>query len=201
MNIDWDSLDGVVFDFGGVMTVSPVNGVWERTLYPFCAKFGLGREAVLDGFRRFRILWDSDDVTFEEFWSLVFEHAGRPRPTAAAFAELKRFDAGGWTDTLRPETLELMRETRTLGKRVGILSNMSSDFHRDFFAPRMGEYRALADMETISGFERCCKPCRRLYDIARERMGAPASRLLFLDDSPANVLAARTYGWQSELYP
>jgi len=198
--IDWDSLDGGVFDFGGVMTVSPMGARWERTLYPFCAELGLGREALMDGFRRFRILWDGDDVTFGEFYSLVFRSAGLPPPTAEQVARLREFDAGGWVAEPRADTLELMRTFKAHGKKVGILSNMSSDFHRDFFAPNMGDYRALADVEVISGFERCCKPGRRIYDIARERMGCAAGRLVFFDDTVGNVLAARVYGWQSELF-
>jgi len=200
MKIDWEKTDGVVFDFGGVMSVSPMKDTWNRTLYPYCEKLGLDRAGVLDGFRAFRRLWDGDDVSFEQMYRMIFLHAGLPPPTDGQLAEIRRLDAASWAETQRPETLELMREVRACGKRIGILSNMSSDFHRDHFAPRFGEYRALADVEVISGFERVCKPERRIYDITRERMGCEASRLLFLDDSMSNVLAAREYGWRSELY-
>jgi len=196
----WNSIDGVVFDFGGVMSVSPMKAKWNETLYPYCAKLGLDREGVLDGFRTFRRLWDGDDVSFGEFYTMVFVHAGLPAPTADEIAELHRLDAESWAAELRPDTLELMRELKSNGKRIGIMSNMSSDFHRELFVPRFGDYRALADVEVISGLEHACKPERRIYDITRERMGCEAGRLMFFDDSMSNVLAARTYGWNSELY-
>ena len=31
-------------------------------------------------------------------------------------------------------------------------------------------------------------------------MGLSPERLLFLDDTPVNVNAARSYGWQAEVY-
>jgi len=200
MKIDVEKVDGVVFDFGGVMSVSPMKGKWNETLYPYCEQLGLGREALLDGFRAFRRLWDGDDISFGDFYRLVFEHENLPPPTEEQIVELYRMDAGGWAEELRPDTLELMRELKSRGKRIGIMSNMSSGFHREFFVPRFSDYRALADVEVISGIERTCKPERRIYDIVRERMGLEASRLLFFDDSMSNVLAARIYGWQSEYY-
>jgi len=200
MTIKWDKVDGVVFDFGGVMSVSPMKEKWNRTLYPYCAKLGLEREALLDGFRTFRRLWDGDDISFDEFYTLVFEHAGLESPTAEQLAELYRLDAASWADELRPDTLELMRDVRSRGMCIGIMSNMGSGFYREFFVPRFDAYREMVDVEVISGIERTCKPERRIYDITRERMGVEASRLLFLDDSMSNVLAARLYGWQSELY-
>jgi len=200
MTIDWNKVDGVVFDFGGVLSVSPMKEKWNRTLYPYCEKLGLGREKVREGFSKFRRLWDGDDLSFAEMYELIFAWAGLARPTGEQLAEIYRLDAASWAEELRPDTLALMRGVREHGKKVGILSNMSSDFHRDLFVPRFGEYRALADVEVISGFEQACKPERRIYDITRERMGCEASRLIFFDDSLPNVLAARAYGWQSELY-
>ena len=198
--MDFDSVDGVYFDFGGVISVSPMAG-WDRTLYPYCESLGLGREKVLEGFDRYRRLWDGDEISFEEMYRKVFADAALPPPTDAALAEIRRLDAASWAERLRPDTLELMKDLKGRGLRLGILSNMSSDFHRDFFAPKSGAYRELCDVEVISGFERVCKPDARIFAIAERRMGIPAARLAFLDDSARNVDAARACGWKSEVYP
>lgn len=198
--MDFDSVDGVYFDFGGVISVSPMAG-WDRTLYPYCESLGLGREKVLDGFDRYRRLWDGDEISFEEMYRKVFADAALPPPTDAALAEIRRLDAASWAERLRPDTLELMKDLKGRGLRLGILSNMSSDFHRDFFAPKSGAYRELCDVEVISGFEHVCKPDARIFAIAERRMGIPAARLAFLDDSARNVDAARACGWKSEVYP
>ena len=49
-------VDGVVFDFGGVMTASPMDDDWP--VYAYCAKFGVDRAAVDRGWQRYRNLWD-----------------------------------------------------------------------------------------------------------------------------------------------
>jgi putative hydrolase of the HAD superfamily len=47
----------------------------------------------------------------------------------------------------------------------------------------------------------CCKPERVFFTNAQARMGVQNSRsILFVDDTPANVDAARTLGWRSVLY-
>ena len=115
-------------------------------------------------------------------------------------AELWEIDAVAWIRNLRADTLELMRALKAQGKKLGILSNMSPDFHARLFVPRAADYRALADAEVISGLEKLYKPERPIYDLMQRRMGLPATRLLFLDDTPGNVEAARAFGWQSEVY-
>ena len=190
------SADGVVFDFGGVISVSPMEG-WE--LYPFCAARGVDRTTVAAGWKRYRHLWDGGFISFDEMYRRIFADAGGGI-SAADLEELWEIDAVGWIRNLRPETLDLMRMLKAQGKKLGILSNMSPDFHDRLFVPRAADYRALADVEVISGLEKLYKPERPIYDLTQRRMGLSPERLLFLDDTPVNVNAARSYGWQAEVY-
>jgi len=194
---DYKSVDGVVFDFGGVITVSPRNG-WS--LYPYCAAHGLNRAQVDEGWTNYRSLWDGGHISFEEMYRRIFADAGKEL-TPAMVEELWEIDAVAWIRQLRPDTLELMQALKAGGKKVGILTNMSPDFHERLFVPRAAAYRALADMEVVSGFEKICKPDPAIYALAAERMGLPPGRLLFLDDTPINVLTAKTLGWKAEVYP
>ena len=189
-------VDGVVFDFGGVISVSPREG-WS--LYPFCAARGVGRAAVDAGWARYRHLWDGGFISFEEMYRRMFADAG-VGISDADVAELWEIDAVAWIRDLRADTLELMRALKARGRRIGILTNMSPDFHERLFVPRAAAYRALADAEVVSGLERLYKPERPIYDLMASRMGLPPGRLLFVDDTPANVEAARGYGWQAEVY-
>ena len=190
------SADGVVFDFGGVISVSPMEG-WE--LYPFCAARGVDRTTVAAGWKRYRHLWDGGFISFDEMYRRIFADAG-VEISAADLEELWEIDAVGWIRNLRPETLDLMRMLKAQGKKLGILSNMSPDFHDRLFVPRAADYRALTDVEVISGLEKLYKPERPIYDLTQRRMGLSPERLLFLDDTPVNVNAARSYGWQAEVY-
>ena len=190
------SADGVVFDFGGVISVSPMEG-WE--LYPFCAARGVDRTTVAAGWKRYRHLWDGGFISFDEMYRRIFADAG-VEISGADLEELWEIDAVGWIRNLRPETLDLMRMLKAQGKKLGILSNMSPDFYDRLFVPRAADYRALADVEVISGLEKLYKPERPIYDLTQRRMGLSPDRLLFLDDTPVNVHAARSYGWQAEVY-
>ena len=140
------SADGVVCDFGGVISVSPMEG-WE--LYPFCAARGVDRTTVAAGWKRYRHLWDGGFISFDEMYRRIFADAG-VEISAADLEELWEIDAVGWIRNLRPETLDLMRMLKAQGKKLGILSNMSPDFHDRLFVPRAADYRALVDVEVIS---------------------------------------------------
>lgn len=196
----FDRADGYVFDFGGVISVSPMPK-WERTLYPYCESIGVDRKYVINGFQKYRRLWDSDQMSFREMYDRIFADAGLRPPTDEQFAEIVRLDKCSWVDDLREDTLALMRELKAKGKKIGILSNQSSDFFHDCYVKRCGAYRELADVEVISGIEKLYKPDPAIYRLCEERMGIPAARLCFFDDFIENVEGARALGWQSVQYP
>ena len=192
------AVDGVVFDFGGVMTVSPKDDDWP--VYAYCAKFGVDRAAVDRGWQRYRNLWDGGFISFAELYGRTFADAGVTLE-AAQVDDLWELDAAEWFRILRTDTLALMRRLKTPGKKLGILSNMSPESYERLYVPRCAAYRALLDAEVISGLELLYKPEEPIYRLMERRMGLPPDRLIFLDDTEANVLAARAFGWRAEVYP
>ena len=191
-------VDGVVFDFGGVMTVSPKDDDWP--VYAYCAKFGVDRAAVDRGWQRYRNLWDGGFIPFAELYGRTFADAGATIG-AAQLDVLWELDAADWFRTMRTDTLALMRRLKASGKKLGVLSNLSPESYERLFVPRCAEYRALLDAEVISGLELLYKPEEPIYRLMERRMGLPPDRLIFLDDTEANVLAARAFGWRAEVYP
>ena len=192
------AVDGVVFDFGGVMTVSPKDDDWP--VYAYCAKFGVDRAAVDRGWQRYRNLWDGGFISFAELYGRTFADAG-VTIGAAQLDDLWELDAADWFRTMRTDTLALMRRLKASGKKLGVLSNLSPESYERLFVPRCAEYRALLDAEVISGLELLYKPEEPIYRLMERRMGLPPARLIFLDDTEANVLAARAFGWRAEVYP
>ena len=193
------SADGVVFDFGGVISVAPSSGDWPIDGY--CESRGVDRAAFDAGWDRYRHMYDGGVMGFEEMYRRIFADAGAGEPTAEDFAAIWRLDIEGWIRELRPDTLALMRRIKADGRKVGILTNMSPDFYEKLFVARAAEYRALADAEVVSGLVRLYKPQPEIYALMERRIGLPAGRLFFLDDLQKNVDAARGCGWQAELYP
>ena len=131
---------------------------------------------------------------------MTFADAGLPPPSPEQIERLWELDAVGWVEVLSSDTLALMRDLKSVGKKIGVLSNMSVDFHERLFVPRCAEYRALADVEVISGMVRMFKPERPIYDLTAARLELPPEDILFLDDTEVNVLAARELGWRSHVY-
>ena len=94
-----------------------------------------------------------------------------------------------------PGTHVLARRLAARGVPLFALTNFGAEFWAAF-RPAQPIFALFADV-VVSGEERCAKPDPRIYEIAERRFGHPAQALFFIDDSPANVAAARVRGWQA----
>ena len=195
---DFMESKAVVFDFGGVISISPRNDGWP--LLEYCKSLGMSKESFDESWDRYRAKWDGGMCSFEELYRFTFADAGLPPPTQEQLDIIWELDAVGWIKNLSKDTLALMKDLKSLGRKIAVLSNMSEDFYKRLFVSRCNEYRTLIDVEIISGFEKLVKPERPIYDLAANRLGFSPEDLLFLDDTEANVIAARNYGWRSQLY-
>ncbi|HVL57841.1 MAG TPA: HAD family phosphatase [Burkholderiaceae bacterium] len=94
----------------------------------------------------------------------------------------------------QPEAVALIDRLRSRW-RLHYLSNMPEPFARRL----LDEHRFFDwfDGGVFSSLVRMIKPERPIFDEAARRFGAEPSRLLFIDDSPVNVEAARAAGWQA----
>ena len=78
------------------------------------------------------------------------------------------------------------------------ITNFPSEFW-DEFHPTEPAIRHFRDV-VVSGKVRLVKPDPAIFHLAAERFGHRAEAMLFIDDSPANVEAARALGWQVHLF-
>lgn len=188
-------IDGVVFDFGGVIVRAP-QGEWK--VLSLLSSLGIDKEKAFDLINFHRRAFDGGDITCREMYEKILAQFSK-RADNGFYEELYRADSEGWTD-FSEDTLNTMKELKHLGKKVGILSNMSKEFYEDYFSKMAGDYLALCDSVIISSKYRITKPDRRIYDISAKDIEISPSRLLFLDDNMPNVEAAINYGWLSERY-
>ncbi len=94
------------------------------------------------------------------------------------------------------EVVELLTRARTI-VTVGLLSNGTTRLEGDL--ARQG-LDGIADTLVNTARIGVAKPDPRSYLIAAERVGAPAHRCLFVDDTLANVTAARETGMTAVHY-
>jgi len=89
-------------------------------------------------------------------------------------------------------TVALLAELKAAGLPCFALSNMEPDS----YAIRRDRYAFMRwfDDSVISGIEGIAKPDPRIFQALLGRHGLDPSRTVFIDDSPANVEAARAVG-------
>ncbi|MBM7507456.1 2-haloacid dehalogenase [Nocardioides salarius] len=91
-----------------------------------------------------------------------------------------------------PGTADLVRALHAAGVPQWGLTNWSHELYPH--APRMFDVLALLDDVVVSGTEGLAKPDPRVYELLVPRTGRPLAGLVFVDDRPDNVEAARALG-------
>jgi len=154
-----------------------------------------------------------DDTAIQEFFDEVgFGEWNLRQDRGRAFAEAVDDLAGRYphrADLIRayperyPETVggpiqgtvEILRALHDKGYPLYALSNWSAETFamvRDDFP-----FLALFDSIVLSGEVRLVKPEPEIFHLTLQRIGLPAQECLFIDDSAANIAAARALGWQA----
>ena len=207
------AIKGIVFDFGGVISAAHDVTFWEKAK----ALTGWSREEIWAGWRRHRWMLDADFVTAQGLYYLIEQDLGKTLDgkTLDALAEM---DYDSWA-VPNPETLAWAKELKAAGFKIGILTNMPTNFIPWFnraaagfkigiltnmptnfipwFNRAAAEFRALADAEVISGAEHIVKPDPAIYALMAQRLALPPEALCFFDDMLPNVEAAQRCGWHA----
>jgi 2-haloacid dehalogenase len=176
--------DAVVFDLGGVLID------WDpRYLY----RKLLADEAAVEEFLATVCTpeWNAEQDRGRPFAEAVAELVERHPAHAAAIAAYHE----RWTEMLGgevPGTVAVLAELRAAGVPLYALSNWSAET----FRLTRGRFPFLEwfDGLVVSGEERVTKPDRRIFELLLERFGLAPAATVFVDDSPANVAAARDLG-------
>lgn len=183
-------MKGVVFDFGGVMTTCTM----PDRVRPIVDSLGIPWKVLEDGFARYRRLMDGGFISMAEMYDVVAADAALTIPPEAMGKIIEADVASYLYPNLR--TLEWMKELKSKGYKIGILTNMCREF-AEKFRQYFTEFIAQADAIVISGEERMYKPQRRIYELLAERIGLKAEDLVFIDDVEGNCEGARAAGWQA----
>jgi putative hydrolase of the HAD superfamily len=190
----------VISDFGGVLTTPLVQSfaaVQDETGIPFeeLAK-AMGRIEETDGKHPLYEL-EMGNLTEVDFLTRLgdeLEPAIGHRPELHRFSEI-------YFEALHPNPpmIELMREAKAAGHRMGLLTNNVREWEP--------LWRAMLPVDEIfeevvdSGFVGLRKPDPQIYELMLERLdGVPAGQCLFVDDVDVNCAAARELGMSAVHY-
>ena len=190
---DWTAVRAIVFDLGNVL-LDLDNTRYGRG-WP--TDIGQARPEALATLQaeRFFYRYDTGRLSSEDFVRTLRE----------AFGLTAKQVTDHWNQILLPgiapqryDTLQVLRKRYDLY----VLSN-TNDLHIDWVREHVAQ-AGYADFETRF-FEQCfysqdlhaLKPEAAIYERAEEAMQRPVGELLFVDDRPENVEAARARGWQA----
>lgn len=93
-----------------------------------------------------------------------------------------------------PGSLELVERIDAAGHPLFAITNFGAEFWA-CFRPTQPVFDRFRDI-VVSGEERLTKPDPAIFELAARRFGHAPASMLFIDDSAANIAAARDCGWQ-----
>jgi 2-haloacid dehalogenase len=181
------AVKAAVFDLGGVLID------WDpRYLY----RKLLGEEAAVEEFLATVCTpeWNAEQDRGRPFAEGVAELVERHPAQAAAIAAYHQ----RWSEMLGgeiPGSVEVLAELRAAGMPLYALTNWSAET----FVVARERFQLLDwfDGVLVSGEERMIKPDPRFFRLLVERFGLTPEATFYVDDSEANVEAARRLGFDA----
>ena len=177
----------VLFDFGGVLTASPIEGF---AAYEQRAGLPAGFIAQLNMANHHENAWarfergEIDEAAFIPLFEAEAAAAGHPLDAREILAALEVEQ--------RPEMIEAVRRLHAAGIRLALLTNNIRPL--DLHGP-LRDLLALFDVVLQSSVEGIRKPEPEFYLRALHRLGdVPPRDAVFLDDLGVNLKPARALG-------
>jgi putative hydrolase of the HAD superfamily len=180
----------VVLDLGGVV----IRWSHRSTFMRMAHELGIPPESFIRATDRELPPLLQAQVTEPEYWRRVSKRVSRDIPRTAWAIWASDFCANAKPDL---RVVRWIKELNRRGIQVACLSNTILAHAR--IIRRNGWVRPFSPA-LLSSEIGAAKPARRAYELARRRIGLPPEDLLFLDDVPANVCAARASGWKAHRF-
>ena len=178
-------VDALLFDFGGVLIEISFDRVFAR----WADLAGVDFERVRDRFSHGEAYQTHErgEITFAAYFQSLREELGIEL-TDAQFGD-------GWNQVFGPEHEETVALLWKLRERVPLyLFSNTNVFHYDYWRDRYAA--ALQPFERM--FVSCelgvRKPHREAFERVAREIGVPPRRILFFDDTVANLEGAREAG-------
>jgi epoxide hydrolase-like predicted phosphatase len=183
-------IKAVVFDIGGVLEITQ-PGLLARTWEPI---LGLGPGDLGSQLAEVAAAGAVGAISEQQASQRIAEILGLDA------GQLRAFLADLWTEYLGVLNTDLTAYFASLRPRyrTGIISNsFVGARHREQQRYGFGD---LTDLIVYSHEAGMSKPDPRIYELACDGLGVPAADVVFLDDVPENVAAARLSRMQAVLF-
>lgn len=154
---------------------------------------GIDEEVFWSTYWRLRPAYDDGTFDGRAYWTaFAAEVDARLDVDALVDADLQ-----SWS-RIDPDMVDYVGRLRDRGTRLGLLSNITHELADEF--ERVHPWLSVFDVLGFSCRIGHAKPDQRAYRWCVDRLGVPASEILFVDDSATNVQAARAFGLRTHLF-
>lgn len=173
----------ILLDFWGVI------GIVQTTAHQseMAVRAGAVRQDFTAAYWAHRPLYDSG-MSAHDYWANVLAEVGVVGDDDMV-SDLVWLDTRSWS-AVDPDMMELVGELSARGRKLALLSNAPRDLVAHASAV-VGDFISEPLFSCEVGF---AKPSAEIYVRAIEALAVPAGGILFIDDSIANVEAARSVG-------
>lgn len=183
-------MKAIIFDWGGVIQRTEERAPREALERELGLPPGGVERAVFES-----EIWQRASIgqcSAEEAWGAIVAALGWPPQRVDEFVE--RFFAG---DRVDERLVQLIRDLRARGLRVGLLSNAPPGRKHSASAAGRWGMEGLFDAQVFSYQVGALKPHPSMYVAILAALGVEAREALFVDDAPANVEGARAVGMRA----
>lgn len=181
----------MLLDYGQVLSTAPPDDEWGH-LRRAAGPAGDDAEGFHTAYWEHRLRYDRGDLTVEEYWSLTLGEA----PTPARLDELVRWDVAIWMHPHHP-TVDAMQRAAERGWRLALFSNAPVEVAAGI--ERL-EWLDPIELRFFSCRLRRVKPEPEAYHDVIRGLDAEPQDIVFFDDRPANVDAARQLGIRAHVF-
>ena len=185
-----------VFDFGRVLFNWQPEALLQQVLPQRVLDEASAAHWVAQVFQSYGGDWGEFDRGTVEPGDLVQRISGRTGLTPAEVQAV--VDAVPASLQPIPASVDLLQRLQQPGRPMFYLSNMPAPY-ADHLEREHAFVRAFSD-GVFSARVKLIKPDPAIFRMASQRFGVAPAELVFLDDHPANVAAARAAGWQALLF-
>lgn len=194
LNTKVPEISTIIFDCGRVITMDQ-DRTCARAMAEFFNPSG-DLEEFIAIYTKERPAYDQGFIDSFTYWNNVGKHY-RTAVSTKDMSKLIFLDMRSWF-TINAETVNIIQELKRRNLKLMILSNMNVEGKAEMF----GASRYCGEIDWIGLFDDILlscdlfqlKPQKEIYKTCIERAGMNAEACLFIDDSPANIQAARECG-------
>jgi putative hydrolase of the HAD superfamily len=186
-------IQGVLFDYGLVLTAPPDPAAWARIQQIT----GLDHDVLSQVYWAHRLDYDRGHHTGREYWQVVGRHA-RLTLSDDQLTALLAADTTLWTQVNRPMA-DWAARLQAAGTPTGILSNLGDEMMHGVLAtlPWIADFQHHLWSHTL----KMAKPQPEIYLRAAQGLGLAPTQILFVDDREDNIAGAVAIGMQAIRYP